>query len=188
MSNTLKSLKNSNLEKVLTSGGVAVIPTDTIYGIVGSAFRKNTVERIYDLRRRDKKKPFILLISSLRDLALFGISPSPKTIKFLKGAWPGRVSVALHVPRRKWEYLHRGTEYIAFRLPAKKDLRELLKKTGPLVAPSANIEGKPPAENIKDAKKYFGDKVDLYVDEGGIVRKPSTLIKILRGKEVVLRN
>ena len=46
------------------------------------------------------------------------------------------------------------------------DLRELLRKTGPLVAPSANIEGHTPAKNISEAMVYFGDRVDYYKDDG----------------------
>ncbi|MEK7077097.1 MAG: Sua5/YciO/YrdC/YwlC family protein, partial [Patescibacteria group bacterium] len=58
---------------------------------------------------------------------------------------------------------------------------------GPLVAPSANIEGKPPAWTIKEAKKYFGDKADFYVDGGTIKKSPSMLIKIEDGTAVRLR-
>jgi len=67
---------------------------------------------------------------------------------------------------------------LAFRLPNKKDLINLIKKVGPLVAPSANIEGKPPAKTISQAKKYFGEKVDFYIDSGKISGPPSTLIEI----------
>src|SRR5204863_149383 len=68
----------------------------------------------------------------------------------------------------KFEYLHRGTNTLALRLPKDESLQNLLKKTGPLIAPSANVEGLPPAKNITDAKKYFGDGVDLYIDGGEI--------------------
>jgi L-threonylcarbamoyladenylate synthase len=175
---------------ILKDGGVAVIPTDTIYGIVGSALKSATVARIYKLRKRNLKKPFIVLIPSLQGLAQFGVRMGAMRrplLRFLRGVWPGRVSVALPVKGGKFGYLHRGTEYIAFRVPAKKMLRELLMKTGPLVAPSANLEGKPPAGTVKEAQKYFGAKVDCYVDGGRIERKPSTLVKILEGKPVVIR-
>ncbi len=176
-----------NLIKILNVGGVAVIPTDTIYGIVGSALKPEIVARIYRLRKRSVKKPMIVLIASIQELGRFGVRLSPAVTRFLRGAWPGRVSVALPMPGKKWEYLHRGTRYIAFRVPLKKALRELLAKTGPLVAPSANLEGKPPAKTTHEARKYFGAKVDCYVDGGELVRRPSTLVKVIEGKPVVVR-
>ncbi len=50
------------IEKILKSGGIGVIPTDTIYGLVGSALNKKAVRRIYQLRQRNPKKPLIILI------------------------------------------------------------------------------------------------------------------------------
>lgn len=87
----------------------------------------------------------------------------------------------------KFQYLHRGTKSLAFRLPKKKPLRELLEKTGPLVAPSANPQGLEPAKNITEAKKYFGDMVDVYVAGGKLEGKPSKLISLLEKKPKILR-
>ena len=64
---------NSELVKILKTGGVGVIPTDTIYGLVGSALNKKTVERVYKLRHRNSKKPMIILIGEISDLKKLGI-------------------------------------------------------------------------------------------------------------------
>ena len=174
-------------QKTLRNGGVGVIPTDTIYGVSGSALLPGAVERIYRLRQRNPKKPMIILISSLAELKRFGIRMGNKTREILKEVWPGPVSVVLPCPLKRFLYIHRGTKTIAFRVPKPNWLRKLLANTGPLVAPSANIEGKPPAKTIQEAKKYFGGKVDFYVDAGKIISAPSTLIAIKDGKIVVLR-
>ena len=176
----------------IRNGGVGIMPTDTIYGIVGLALRKKTVETLYRLRKRNPKKPMIILISSLDDLGQFGISTTPHIKKILKKVWPGKVSVILpfNAPAatlKKFAYLHRGTKALAFRLPKPLWLRSLIKTTGPLVAPSANTEGHLPAKNITEAKKYFGDGVDFYIDVGKLVSKPSTLVTIRGGEMVVLR-
>ena len=55
-------LKTAPIVTTLRNGGVGVVPTDTIYGIVGSALNPKTVARIYKLRRRNPKKPMIILI------------------------------------------------------------------------------------------------------------------------------
>lgn len=172
---------------ILRQGGVGVIPTDTIYGIVGSALIPKTVERIYKLRRRNSKKPFIVLTPSVAELKKFGVKLDKYHLAFLKEAWPGPISVALSVVAAKYKYLHRGARSIAFRVPDSKELRKLLEKTGPLVAPSANWEGKKPASTIKEAQRFFGPDVEFYMDAGRVTGKPSTLIDFTGNAPVVLR-
>jgi L-threonylcarbamoyladenylate synthase len=184
---------NDRIVDILRSGGVGILPTDTIYGIVGSALMPKTVTRIYRLRKRNLKKPMIVLIASIEDIKQFGIVIDVATKKVLARVWPGKVSIIFPIsPRRKSElkrfrYLHRGTGALAFRIPRSAWLRKLLEETGPLVAPSVNFEGELPALTIRAAKKYFGKNVDFYINAGRLVSKPSTLIKIEKGKVTVLR-
>lgn len=89
-------------------------------------------------------------------------------------------------PHESFAYLHRGTQSLAFRLPARQDLIELLKVTGPLVAPSANPEGLAPSQTRAEAGAYFGDTVDFYV-EGPVTGKPSTIIKLTAQGEHIVR-
>lgn len=170
-------------EKILKEGGVAVIPTDTLYGLVASAFDKKAVERIYRIKNRGKDKPLIVLISSPKDLEKFGI----------KGNFPKifipKVSVLIDCKNNKLKYIHRGTGEIAFRIISKrnKNLYNLISKVGPIVAPSANRESDKPAETIREAEEYFGMRVDCYVDGGRKVGEPSTLIRIKNRKIEILR-
>ncbi|TSC82584.1 MAG: tRNA threonylcarbamoyladenosine biosynthesis protein [Parcubacteria group bacterium Gr01-1014_20] len=166
--------------KVLKNGGVGVIPTDTIYGIVGSAFNKKTVERIYKLRQRNLKKPMIVLFGQISDLKKFGIPLKTKNYNLESETWPSKTSIVFSAPGAKFRYLHRGGKTLAFRLPKLKKLREFLKKTGPLVAPSANRQGEPTAKTIRQAQKYFGSQVNFYIDVGKLSSKPSRLIRITR--------
>lgn len=183
----LISLDNDKIAAKLQRGAIGVFPTDTIYGLQTSVFHPESVERIYKIRKRDNKKPFIILISSLTDLKVFRVKLSKKTEDFLKEVWPGKVSVILPCSHEYLDYLHRGHDSLAFRMPDREDLHELLKKTGPLISTSANPEGKKPAETVEDAENYFGDNVDFYVDEGKVVGEPSTLIEIKRDRVKVLR-
>lgn len=178
---------------ILARGGVGILPTDTIYGVVASAEDPRAVRRVYALRRRNPRKPMIILISSPRDVKRFGIVPDAATRKILHRVWPGKVSVILLLPParktilQKFKYLHRGTGTLAFRVPAPAWLRALLRVTGPLVAPSANTEGAPPARTVQEAKRYFADRMDFYVDKGKLISKPSKLISIAGGTITVLR-
>jgi L-threonylcarbamoyladenylate synthase len=170
----------------LAAGEVGVIPTDTLYGIVGSALKPAAVEKIYDLRRRETGKPMIVLIRDMADLDLFQVRIEPRTKDLLKKVWPGPVSVVVPVAAPELQYLHRGTNSLAVRMPADERLQDLLKVSGPLVAPSANLAGETPAPGIKEAFGYFGDQV-FYVD-GGELHKPASALVDARSEPVkVLR-
>jgi len=221
---------------LLKEGAIGVIPTDTIYGICTSAFNRKSVEKVYKLRKRNPKKPCIILISSFDDLEKFNVSLNSWQRKILEKLWPGKISVILSPridtekdtqinadkntqidaeticvdPRNKYprksayknnicvdprdnnprksayEYLHRGTNSLSFRLVKNKLILNILKISGPLIAPSANWEGYEPAKNIKEAKRYFGNKV-FYLDRGNLISKPSTLIDLRKKKIEILR-
>lgn len=177
---------------ILRQGGVGVLPTDTLYGIVGSALSPEAVRRTYRLRRRNLKKPMIVLIGDSKDLKRFNIRISPPVKKILNRVWPGKISIVLPLPKnknilKKFKYLHRGSGTIAFRLPRSARLRSLLRQTGPLVAPSANFEGEPASKTIRAARSYFDERADFYVDAGRLDSKPSTIIGFDRGEIKVIR-
>lgn len=168
----------------IKSGKIGVIPTDTIYGIVCSAFNKKAVAKIYKIKKRNLSKPVIILIAKLKDLDLFGVKINKD---IAKKYWPGKVSIILDCNNKKFEYLTRCQKSLAFRIPNNKFLAQILKITGPIVAPSANLEGQKPAEDIEQALKYFGEKVDFYVDAQKLKSKPSKIIFVKDNKIKVIR-
>lgn len=180
-------ISDTNLAKDIKNGKIGVLPTDTLYGMVASAFNKKAIEKIYKIQKRSLKKPCIILVPSPEVLKTFGVKPDKKTKKMLDKFWPGKVSVVLPCKSKKFAYLHRGTKTLAFRFPKNKNLTNLLKKTGPLIAPSANPERLRPAETIAEAKKYFGSTADFYVNGGRLKSKPSTLIHLKNGLAEVKR-
>lgn len=168
---------DENLIEVLKKGGIAIMPTDTLYGIVGQADNVSTVNRIYNLKKRALEKPCIILIGDIDEIKNFSIILSEMQKNAIKNS-SIPASFILDCMDEKFSYLHHGTNTLAFRLPAPEALRDLLLKTGPLIAPSANPEGLPPAQNIEEAKKYFGISVDLYVDGGNLSGRASKIIKL----------
>jgi hypothetical protein len=98
-------------------------------------------------------------------------------------------SIALPLPnnaniRQRWAYLHRGTNSIAFRLPNKQELLDFLKSHGPLVAPSANPEGLPPAQTIAEAKNYFGNNLDFYIGGAKRLTGPASTLLYWDGEKM----
>jgi L-threonylcarbamoyladenylate synthase len=134
---------------ILRGGGIVVLPTDTVYGIVASALIPTAVERVFELRKRDRNKAVIVLIPDETALEHFSIRIDERARHFLHSVWPGKVSVILPTTEpTRWTHIHRGTDGIAFRVPSNSTLCDFLKHTGPLIAPSANIAGEPAATTI----------------------------------------
>lgn len=170
-----------NISKIIENlniGNIGVMASDTIYGVFGKALDQKVVERIYELKERESSKPFIILINDIESLKTFGIEISDEIKEKLQKIWPNKVTVILNCNNKNFEYIHRGTNKIAFRSPKSEYLHEILNQTGPLVSTSANLSGQPYAKTIEEAKNYFGNKVDFYVDSGYIDDLPSTLIEI----------
>lgn len=173
--------KNHELIRLLKNGKTAVIRTDTLYGLVASANDESAVERVYTIKHRDPKKSCIVLIDHPSsayshdheleiDIAM--LHDEPTSFLISGDAAP--------------DWLLRTNDELAYRVPANDDLRQLLKQTGPLIAPSANPEGLPPARTIEEARAYFGEAVDCYVDGGEVPTDtlPSRLLRVLPGGEV----
>lgn len=174
---------SDTLIEVLKQGGCAVIPTDTIYGIVASARRQDAVERVYSVKGRSPQKPCIILIDSAKRMGDFGVSDT-YIGKVLSYPTEGPTSFIVPIVRDDLAYLDRGTHTLAFRIPAPHELRQLLTQTGPLIAPSANPEGLPPATTIVAAREYFGTSVDAYCDGGTLKGASSSLIDLQTGMKL----
>jgi len=172
--------------KLLSEGAIGVIPTDTIYGICASALNKKAVQKIYKLRKRNPKKPCIILISTIEDLNKFDVKLKNLQRKILEKVWPSKISVVLPCKSSKFFYLHRDTKTLAFRLPKNKLILEILKISGPLIAPSANFEYETPAKTINEAKKYFKNEV-FYLNRGKLQGMPSTIIDLTGNKIKIIR-
>lgn len=178
MSQTYTSLDDPELIDQIENGAVGVLPTDTIYGIVTKALNAHSVDKLYEIRKRPAEKPSIVLISSLLDLELFFVEVPAIHKQFLENVWPGKVSIIMDAPHPDMAYLHKGTDTIAFRIPDTHELIQLIEQVGPLIAPSANLEGQPSAKTIDETREYFGNDIGFYVDFGKLEGDPSTVVKI----------
>jgi L-threonylcarbamoyladenylate synthase len=170
--------------ELLKGGGVGLLPTDTIYGLSALALNEKAVGRVHELKQRDDGKPLVVLIDNIGQLAQMGLSLIHAEL--VKEYWPGPLSLEFDATAAP-SWLHRGKFYFAVRMPDNNALKSLLKNIGPIVSSSANIQGHPPAKSVEEAKKYFGEKLNFYVDVGKISGQPSTLAKIENGKIEIIR-
>ncbi len=170
---------------LLDEGLVGVVPTDTLYGLIAGVDNVDAIEHVYRLKRRDSDRPCIVLIDDVKRLDHFNVVPNDRELEMLKDLWPGPNSVIFKAERAP-EYLTRQTDTLAFRVPADEVLRRFLRDTGPIIAPSANLENMRPATSIEEAYLYFGEEV-FYVDGGERTGPASRLVKIEREKVIVIR-
>lgn len=163
-------------------GEIAVIPTDTVYGVVARAADPRAVARLYKLKHREGK-PGTLVAANIQQLIDIGIDSYH--LATVKALWPGAVSVITPCDQQL-SYIHQGVNSLAIRIPVDTRLLKLLEQTGPLLTSSANQPGEPPATTAAEAKGYFGDQVDWYEDGGVVNREPSTVVRIVgRSIEII---
>lgn len=150
--------------QTLQEGGIVVIRTDTIYGIIASAANEKAVEKVYTVKEREPSKQCIVLIADA--------SAVPAHAELIRHySETENIPTSVVVPASdEPEWIVRGGDSVAYRVVRNALLKEVIERVGPVIAPSANPESKQPAKNITEAKKYFGDEVDLYVDGGEVPR------------------
>jgi L-threonylcarbamoyladenylate synthase len=166
-------MKPETIAETLLDGGIVVIRTDTIYGIIARASDEKAVEKVYEVKQRERNKQCIVLIADASS-----VPAHAKLIERITNT--EKIPTSVVVPASdEPEWLLRGGDSVAYRIVRSELLKQVIERVGPVIAPSANPESKPPARNIAEAKKYFGDSVDLYVD-GGTVPKTVHASQIIR--------
>ena len=170
-------------DHLLTPGEIAVMPTDTVYGVVARAADARAVARLYELKHREGK-PGTLIGASVDQFIALGIEQN--YLEPVAHYWPAAVSVIVPCGDNL-AYLHQGKGSLAVRVPADESLRALLEKTGPLLTSSANQPGEPPARSVDEARQYFGEAVSWYEDGGYVDGPPSTVLNVTDGYVTVVR-
>ncbi len=164
------------INQLLKPGAVAVIPTDTVYGLVARAVDRTAVKRLYALKHREHK-PGTIIAGSVKQLIDLGIKA--RYLKAVEQYWPAPISVIVPCGP-ELAYLHMGLSSLAVRIPNDNKLLAVLQATGPLLRSSANDPAQPTAVTVDEARKYFGNRVDFYEDGGDLFgHQPSTVIRIV---------
>lgn len=179
----------------LKAGQVLVLPTDTIYGLSCLATNLRAIKKIYHIKKRDPRKPVLVLISDLA-MAKKYAQVTKKQATLLKYFWSNRsepTTVILKNKHKLPEALTKNSDGLALRLPKSKFLIKIIEKTGcPLVSTSLNFSGQADITNLKKLTQYFpqkADRPDLVIDTGPAPRrKPSRLVDLrLPARAIVMR-
>lgn len=176
-----------DLINILMSGKIAIIPTDTTYGIVGDATNDETVKKIFQVKRRDLSKAMPILVSDKEMLKRYVTNISALEQKIIDKYTPGKLSILLSKNDKVSKYVS-PNPYVAIRIPDNKFLKELLTKLDrPIVATSANISGIDVISSLDELEIALRNEIDYIYDGGKLTTIPSTLIKIEKEKITILR-
>jgi tRNA threonylcarbamoyl adenosine modification protein (Sua5/YciO/YrdC/YwlC family) len=145
---------------------LAVVPTDTVYGLACDAFSHEGVKKLLDAKGRDRQSPPPVLIGNAAVLDGLAQQVPHLAHKLAETFWPGALTMILKAqPSLTWDLGEtKGT--VALRMPDHKIALALLQETGPLAVSSANLTGEPAATTCQQAEKALGSKVKIYLDGG----------------------
>ena len=157
----------TEVAEILKNGGIAAIPTETVYGLAANAYNGEAVSKVFEAKGRPTDNPMIVHISKLEEIyPLVTVFPE-KARKLAEAFWPGPLTMILPksdiVPRQVAPRL----ETVAVRMPSHPIARKIIELAGvPLAAPSANSSGSPSPTTAQHVLHDLDGKIDAIVDGG----------------------
>ena len=161
----------------LSAGGLVVLPTDTVYGLVAVAADPEATARLFDAKGRDASAPLAVLCADAEQaLGLVDPGVDPAVGAVAARWWPGPLTLVAR--RRPGLRLQLGepSHTIGLRVPDDERIQGLARRLGPLAATSANRHGEPTVTSAAEAADVFGDAVAAIVDAGPRGERASTVL------------
>lgn len=177
----------SRAVELIKAGNVVSFPTETVYGLGADAFNSDAIDNVFTVKGRPSDNPLIVHVASLDDLTKIADSISNDTQKLMNHFWPGPLTLVIPKKKSVLDRITAGLPTVAIRMPNHPLAMELIRQTGPLVAPSANLSGKPSPTRPEHLFDDYGG--DIPVLDGGIcqVGIESTVINMTTQPYLILR-
>lgn len=174
--------------KEIQKGNLVIMPTDTIYGIIGDATNEETIKKAFDVKERSYDKPLLILVSN-EEMLKDAVEEIPEQVKkIIKKYWPGPLTILFKKSKKISDTLTANSPLVAIRMPKDERLLNIMNKLNkPLISTSANISSKQAITNPDQLEEKMKEQIDCIIDEGTINNEASTLIKVEDNKIVILR-
>jgi L-threonylcarbamoyladenylate synthase len=173
----------------INAGKPVVMPTDTVYGLVASPYRREPAERLFELKGRDRLQAIAVVAADVE--MLFELVPElrGRSGTIVRELLPGPYTLILPNPARRYPWLTGARpDTIGVRVPSVRGYgSRLLARVGAVAATSANLHGGPDPRTIADIPQAILDGVAEVVDDGELPGTPSTVIDFTGPKPVVIR-
>lgn len=172
---------------VIDNGGLVIMPTDTIYGIVGDANNEKTIKRVFDLKKRDGSKAMLMLVSDIDMLKKYVDDISEEEFILIEKFWPGPLTI-IFKKKNVSDLLTGGLDTVGIRCPDDERLLNVIKEINrPILSTSVNVSGGLQATSIDVIDEAIINNVDYVIDDGECNKVASTIV-IVNNKNVnVLR-
>ena len=167
----------------LQKGDVVALPTDTFYGLAVDPVNLHAVERIYQIKTRQKHKPLSLLIASLAQAYTLARDSDPRLDKLAEKFWPGPLTIIVRAGSKLPLRSTANTGNVALRVPDAAIARAVVERFGlPITATSANLQGAPECTHAGAVRDQIGDRLPLIIDGGPTGRtQPTTIVDLSLG-------
>ena len=175
--------------QVILNGGVIVYPTETVYGLGANAMDAKAIQRVFELKRRDKAKPILVLIPGHETVEEITRSVPEDAEVLMRKFWPGPLTIIFKASPIVSPILTARSGKVGVRLSSNQFCRELLSICKiPITSTSANLTGEPNTDSIESVNRRVLDSVDLIVDSGKLGSPiPSTVVDVTTGKIRLVR-
>jgi L-threonylcarbamoyladenylate synthase len=175
--------------QAIRDGALAVLPTDTVYGLVCNAVDRQPALDLYRLKGRSQIQPTALVFASIDEALRFIPELRGRPESIARALLPGPFTLVVPNPARRFSWLCGGRpEAIGVRVPTLAGLAaEILARLGAVVATSANIHGGPDPCRLDDVPPQIRAAVAVSVDGGELPGTPSTVIDVTGAEPVILR-
>ena len=170
----------TSVAEIILNDGVIGYPTETVYGLGANALSETAVEKVFQIKKRERNKPILIIASNIEQVKSLVLS-FPNIAKMLAHVfWPGALTMVLKKAPHLSKCLSGGGDQIGIRIPGNKICLELLKRCGvPFTSTSANISGQKNPISAQEVLENFGNKLDLIIDGGmSPSRIPSTVVAV----------
>lgn len=173
----------------LKRGDVIAFPTETLYGLGADALNPAAVENVFRLKGRDATNPMPVLIGDRAMLLNLVSEVPPLAEKLIARFWPGPLTIVFPARRDIPRPLVNAAGGIGVRISSQPIAAELIKALGrPLTATSANPSGQPAARTTQEAREYFSEQIDIFVDGGKLTSQTgSTVVAIVGDALKIIR-
>ena len=173
---------------VLQKKQLAIVPTDTVYGIIGDALDEKVIHRVFDTKNRDYSKPLILMVSDINMLNKYVLEVNELEQRLIDSFWPGKLTILFKKNELISNLITNGSDLVGIRLPDNKDLLHLIKKFDkPIISTSCNISTKEVVTNVDLIEKELLDKIAYVYDCGDMTAISSTIVQVIENKVKILR-
>ena len=173
----------------IRGGRLAIVPTDTVYGLAASAYSEGPVRRLYRAKGREEIQPTALVVDSVDMLLECMPELRGRVALIARALLPGPLTLVLPNPARRFRWLAGARpDTIGVRVPLLEGkAHDLLSRLGAMVATSANLPGGPDPATIDEVPDEIRAAADAIVDVGPLPGTPSTVIDFTGPEPVVLR-